>query len=58
MTEVEIATRLCEHLLYLQRQQRSSLRAVVVQHQRLLQLACVLRNLASHKAAVPHQVLF
>lgn len=55
MSEVEIATRLCEHLLYLQRRQRSSMRAVMAQHQRLLQLAAVLRSLAAGKAALTHQ---
>ena len=55
MNEVEIATRLCEHLLYLQRRQRSSMRALMAQHQRLLQLAAALRSLAVGKAALPHQ---
>lgn len=55
MSEVEIATRLCEHLLYLQRRQRSSMRSVVGQHQRLLQLAAVLRSLGLAKTALPQQ---
>ena len=53
--EAEAAVRLCEHLLYLQRTQRASLRQAFAVHAELAGLASALEALAANGGSLPKQ---